>query len=199
MGSRRVRFFLWLAPVLAIGVFAAASPLWLPAVGERLVRSDAPVKADAIVVLAGDQFGNRILKACELLREGYAPSALVDGPCCFYGAFESDLAIPFASKAGCASDRLIPLPMRATNTTDEAAEVAAELRRRGVRSFLVVTSDYHTRRAAAAFRRVADPAAFRVVAAPDKYFRAGEWWRDREARKIVFFEWSKTVASWVGL
>ncbi len=199
MARRRFRLVFWLIPLLAVATLAAAYPLWLGALGTYLVRADTPAKADVIVVLAGDRFGNRILKACELLREGYAPRALIDGPCCYYGVHESDLAIAFAARAGCPADRLDSLPMQAMNTKDEAAVVAAELGRRQVRSFLIVTSDYHTRRAEKAFARVARPGSFRMVAAPDKYFRAGEWWRDRESQKIVFTEWTKTVATWVGM
>ncbi|MGE5487196.1 MAG: YdcF family protein [bacterium] len=178
---------------------AAAYPLWLGWLGAFLVRQDGPEKAEMIVVLAGDQFGNRIEKACDLLREGYAPSVLVSGPCCYYGIVESDAAVEFAAKKGCPADRLISFPVKARNTVDEAAELMAELRRRGVRRFLVVTSDYHTRRAGNAFRRVTDGASFRVVGAPDEYFTADGWWREREAQKVVFFEWSKTVATWFGL
>ncbi len=199
MARRRFRLALWLIPLLVVVTLAATYPLWLGALGTYLVRADTPTKADAIVVLAGDRFGYRVLKACELLREGYAPRALIDGPCCYYGIHESELAIAFAAKAGCPADRLDSFPMKATNTKDEAVTVAAELRKRQIRSFLVVTSDYHTRRAAKAFARVARPESFRIVAAPDKYFRAGQWWRDREAQKIVFMEWSKTIATWVGM
>ena len=39
----------------------------------------------------------------------------------------------------------------------------------------------------------------RVVAAPDEYFRADSWWRNRQGQKIVFLEWTKTVTSLAGL
>lgn len=201
MGSRRSRWlhwFPWVALVAALAVCAAAYPLWLGWMGAFLVCQDGPEKAEMIVVLAGDQFGRRIGKACDLLREGYAPSVLVSGPCCYYGIVESDAAIEFAAKKGCLADHLISFPVKARNTVDEAAELTAELRRRGVRRFLVVTSDYHTRRAGNAFRRATNGASFRVVGAPDEYFTADGWWREREAQKVVFFEWSKTVATWFG-
>ena len=102
---------------------AAAYPLWLGWLGAFLARQDGPEKAEMIVVLAGDQFGNRIEKACDLLREGYAPSVLVSGPCCYYGIVESDAAVEFAAKKGCPADRLISFPVKARNTVDEAAEL----------------------------------------------------------------------------
>jgi hypothetical protein len=38
-----------------------------------------------------------------------------------------------------------------------------------------------------------------VIAAPDEHFRPDSWWRDREAQKIFYLEWSKTVASLLGM
>jgi uncharacterized SAM-binding protein YcdF (DUF218 family) len=196
----RSRLLRWLLPLLIVVVaILLSSPWWLPAMGWCLVRSEAPVKADLIVVPAGDYFGNRILKACELLRQDYAPAALVSGPCCYYGVVESELAIALAKRNGCPADRLISFPNNGLNTIDEASAIVPELRRRNVRKFLIVTGNYHTRRTGRAYERLVAPSAFRVVAAPDKYFRPENWWRNREARKIFFFEWSKTVATWLGL
>jgi len=39
----------------------------------------------------------------------------------------------------------------------------------------------------------------RVVGAPDEIFRANAWWHTREARKMFFFEWAKTISGAIGL
>ena len=39
----------------------------------------------------------------------------------------------------------------------------------------------------------------RVIAAPDEFFRADSWWHNREGRKTIYMEWSKTVASFLGM
>jgi len=39
----------------------------------------------------------------------------------------------------------------------------------------------------------------RVVAAPDRWFRADGWWKSREGLKIAFMEWSKTFATAAGI
>ena len=36
-------------------------------------------------------------------------------------------------------------------------------------------------------------------AADDEYANHGTWWKNREGRKTVFLEWSKTVATWFGI
>jgi hypothetical protein len=38
-----------------------------------------------------------------------------------------------------------------------------------------------------------------VIAAPDKYFSASNWWHNREGRKTFLVEWEKTVAARLGM
>lgn len=173
-------FFLY-APVLA-------------SVGGYLVKAEPPVKADVILVLAGDGFGHRILTAAELARQGYAPKVLVSGPDGNYGNYECDLAIPFAVRAGYPESMFLHFEHRARSTGEEVLVVVEKLRAMGVKRVLLVTSDYHTRRAGKIFRRAAPDIEIHVTAAPDEYFRADSWWKEREARKIVLYEWMKTVA-----
>ena len=173
--------------------------LLLGVMGAILVHADQPARADYAVVLAGDYGGNRILKGAELVRQGFVRKAVVDGPKGSYGLDECDLAVDFAVKKGYPADYFIKLPMRATSTKEESERVIAELRRLGAHSFLLVTSEYHTRRAGNIFRKVTGDLEMRVIAAPDEYFSPDSWWRNREGQKIVYMEWSKTVASWFGI
>ncbi|HVX67454.1 MAG TPA: YdcF family protein [Bryobacteraceae bacterium] len=187
----------WAIPLLIVVV--ATSPLWLRAAGRFLVTAQEPAKAEMIVVLAGDDHGNRILKAAELVRQGFAPKILVDGPYCCYGNVESDLAIAFAVRKGYPAEWFVSLPMKARSTVEEARYVIAELDRRHVGNFLIVTSNYHSRRAARVFGRLVPAGRFRMIAAQDWAFRPEDWWRSRDGQKQVFFEWSKTLANWAGL
>jgi uncharacterized SAM-binding protein YcdF (DUF218 family) len=199
--SKTKIFLLALAVLLAAGVLARS--WWLPALGYALVHDDGPAKADLVVVLAGDTYGLRILKGAELVRQGYAPAALVSGPSGFYGVYECDLAIPFAMRHGYPREYFIPFPNQALSTREEAGLVLAELRRRNVRSFLLVTSDFHTARAGriyrAALRAAGGGPAMRVASAADEFFRPDSWWRTRQAQKTFFVEWCKTIASVIGI
>jgi uncharacterized SAM-binding protein YcdF (DUF218 family) len=168
--------------------------------GAYLIHADQPAAADYAVVLAGDtKGGHRILTAAELVRQGLVRKAIVDGPVGGYDVHESDPAVDFAVRKGYPADYFLKLPMDATSTEQEAVIVVAELRQLGARSFLLVTSDYHTRRASRYFRKLADGLDMKVIAAPDEYFHWDAWWRTREGQKIVYLEWSKTVASWLGI
>jgi len=188
--------------VLAAAAILGRS-LWLPVLGYALVHDDGPAKADIAVVLAGDYEGHRIEKAAELIREGYVPAALISGPPGFYGGHESDYAIAYAVRQGFPAEWFIALPHSALSTREEARVVLAELRRRNVRSFLLVTSDYHSARARriflAAARAMGGGPAMRTVTAPGEFFRPDSWWRNREGQKTVFFEWSKTFATALGI
>ncbi len=187
-----------LAALLTLGVLFHTTVL--AALGAYLVRDEPPVKADMVLVLGGDFYGNRILKAADLVRRGYAPKVLVSGAPGIYGYNECDLAIPFAEKAGYPASYFLHFEHNATSTKEEADAVTAELRRLGAKRVLLVTSDFHTHRAGKIFRAAAPDLTFYVVSAPDAHFTAGGWWRDREGRKTFFLtEWTKTVSEWIGL
>ena len=171
----------------------------LGALGSYLVSAGPPQKADLAFVLAGDFNGPRIFQAAALARQGYVPKVVVSGPAGDYGYYECDLAIPFAEKAGYPASYFLHFENHALSTAEEAQAAAGELRRLGAKRVLLVTSDYHTRRAGKIFRAAAPEITFYVVAAPDFYFTADGWWRNREGRKTFATEWMKTVAEWFGI
>ena len=168
-------------------------PVVLSGMASFLVKAEDPAKADIVVVLAGDSNGNRVLKAAELVRKGFAPRALVSGPYMHYHNHESELAIPFAVKHGYPAEYFVPFPNYVTSTRAESRAVVKYLRYMAIRRYLLVTSDYHTRRAGKLFRKAGPDLEVRVIAAPDADFRADGWWKTRQGRKQFFFEWAKTV------
>jgi uncharacterized SAM-binding protein YcdF (DUF218 family) len=194
------RSFKFLGAIAAVaGVLVLARSLWLPALATPLIYNDGPSKADIAVVLAGDRWGLRILKGAEMVAKGYVPQVLVSGPCGEYGHCESDYAIAFAVQHGYPREWFISVPHWAMSTRAEADAMLAELQQRGVRKFLLVTSDYHTARSARIYRSLERSlgyaAEMHVVAAGDHFFRPDSWWRDREGQKTMLLEWSKTVAT----
>ena len=178
-------------------------PLWLPSLATPLIFSQSPAKADIVVVLAGDQYGRRILKGGELVRDGFVPLALVSSPPGNYGNSEADLAIPFAVRHGFPAAWFAASPNQSHNTIEEAASILDDLERRHIRNFLLVTSDYHSARAARIYRSAlsqrGNRMTFRLVASPDEYFRPTRWWESRESRKTFFLEWNKTITSAFGI
>ncbi len=173
--------------------------LWMAWMGSLLVHNDPPASADVIVVLAGDPYGNRILKGAELVKQGYAPKVLVSGPAGLYDLHECDLAIPFAVRRGFPAEWFVPVPHEAHSTDEEALLFVPVLARFGAHRVIVVTSDYHTRRALRILHARWPGIDVSMVAAHDQYFSPGGWWHNREGRKVFLLEWTKTLSSFAGM
>lgn len=189
-----------LAGVAIFVSLALTRSWWLHGLGDYLVETSPAVHADAALVLAGEIRGYRLMRAADLVRDGYVPKVLVSGPMSWYGVNEADLAIQFAIRKGYPREWFEPVYIRALSTLEEARALIPEIEKRGVRKLLIVTSDYHTRRAGRIYRMNSPSSLeFRFIAAPDPYFSPNGWWHTREGQKIWFFETSKTVAGWAGL
>jgi uncharacterized SAM-binding protein YcdF (DUF218 family) len=91
------------------------------------------------------------------------------------------------------------LPSNADSTRTEAGIIGKYLREHHIRKMLLVTSNYHTRRAAKLMRKQNPAVWVVVVAAPDPFFRPSTWWRTRSGQKTFLFEWMKTAATALGI
>jgi uncharacterized SAM-binding protein YcdF (DUF218 family) len=201
--SLRFRSALVLLALLFLGaVVFLARDVWLPAIGSALVHDDGAARAEIAVVLAGDQWGHRLIKGAELVKQGYVPRVLVSGPP-FYGVNEADAAIQFGIRKGYPADWFIPLPHTGLSTREEAGAVLDALKQRHIHSFLLVTSNFHTARARRIYlnaeRQRGGGPDMRVVASSDQFFTTANWWHNREGRKIAFMEWAKTLTSVFGI
>jgi len=188
-----------LLPLLALA--GAAALLFL--FREPLLRAPAlfldagqpPERADAILVLAGGWRGERVLKAGELARQGFAPVIYLSGPRTFYEQPECDAATAFARMRGLPAEWFVCLPNTATSTREEARQLLPELARRGVGKLILVSARTHLRRARRFFEAERPPSMKIVyVGADDPAFRLEEWWRNREGKKAVVMEWVKILA-----
>ncbi len=189
--------------VLLVVAFVAVATLthsvWMAWMGAWLVHTDQPFHADVIVCLAGDPYGHRILKAAELVKNGFAPKVLVSGPPGFYDLHECDLAIPFAVRRGYPAGWFIAAPHNAHSTEEEVRALWPELIKLHTHRVIAVTSDYHTARARRLLTANWPGIEVRMVAAPDDFFSADGWWHNREGRKIFLLEWTKTLTGFAGI
>jgi len=197
----RKAFFRKITIVALLAVVLALShSIWFRWLGEFLVKSEEPFHADAVIVLAGDWNGDRVLRGAELVKQGFAPIAFISGPGYVYGINEGELAIEFAMKHGYPREYFEVMPSTSFSTRDEAAFSSSWLRARNVHKLMVVTNDFHTRRASKFFRAaLGSDVEFRMIAVPDRFFSPDGWWHNREGQKVFFFEWSKTIAEVFGV
>lgn len=173
-------------------VFGGLLTVGLVATSGRFLVVNQPRKADVMVVLAGET-DRRPARGLELLDQGYAPRLILDVPAeaRIYQWSQTEIARKYVEglpQAGA----ITVCPIYGRSTRDEAQDVARCLRGITPHSILLVTSDYHTRRALSIFDRVL-PADYSVAAAFDASEFGVQWWRHREWAKVNFEEWLKLI------
>jgi hypothetical protein len=181
MGKLRLVF-------IVTGLFIVA----LGATSGRFLVVNQPRKSDVIVVLAGET-DRRPARGLELLGQGYAPRLILDVPAetKIYQWSQAELARKYVEALPEAGSITV-CPINGLSTRDEGQDVAGCLQGVSGRSILLVTSDYHTRRALSIFKRVL-PAEYSVAAAFDEREFGVQWWRHREWAKVNFGEWVKLI------
>ncbi len=187
--------------VLFLGAYVFAGQL-MGAAARLLIEDDGVRKADAIVVLGGDGYGDRTLKAAKLATEGYAPFVIVSGPPSLIG-YSSDEEIQYGEQHGYPASlfRAVHLPEEAESTRTEEQFLGKYLAAQGIKSILLVTSNFHTRRAVKLWRRENPAIAATVVPSvdPQRYFTPETWWKTRPGQKIFLMEWTKTISVMLGI
>lgn len=164
--------------------------------GGFLVVND-PVKSDAIVVLAGTAGDLRYYHGMELLRAGYARSLVLDtlsGE--MYGRSMPDLAREFvAQTAGPYAAEVSVCAMDGDSTKDEAPQVNACFQHLSPppHSAIIVTDDYHTRRALSIFRNRLPQYQWTAGATKNDFLFGEPWWKRREWAKTYLTEWQKLI------
>jgi uncharacterized SAM-binding protein YcdF (DUF218 family) len=193
------RALVWLLVVVAVacGLYLLRRPI-LSRAGHALVASDPLEKADAAVVLGGEdsRHAERVMAAVKLYREGFVRKLVLSGPEWAYGVHETDFSVPAAVAAGVPRGDIVAVPSTTHSTEEEAANVIPLLLRSGFHSIYVTTSNYHTGRARRIFRKLAG-GRLRVLAYPARndWFDPDHWWESREGRKIFVLEAAKTLNS----
>jgi hypothetical protein len=152
-----------------------------------------PKKADFIVALAGED-SLRPARALELLRQGVAPRAFLDAEArtVLYDQRLTDIAQKYINSLP-EADRVSVCPIAGFSTFEEADDVKRCLQPLQVHRVLVVTSEFHTRRALLIFRHRLPQYQISVAAAHAPGSFGDSWWTNREWAKSTFDEWSKIV------
>jgi uncharacterized SAM-binding protein YcdF (DUF218 family) len=180
--------------VFCLVIYAARRPL-LRLAGESWVVEDQLEPADALIVLSDDNFfADRATRASELFRQKLAPTVVASGRRLRPSAGISELMEHDLIERGVPKDRIIRFPHDADSTREEAQALCALVAQHGWRNVILVTSNYHTRRARYIFDRVfPDAVAVRVASARDGDFDPQTWWQNRKSLK----EFSREVVAMV--
>jgi uncharacterized SAM-binding protein YcdF (DUF218 family) len=179
---------------LALLAIVGAAIAFAPNAGRLLVVRDVR-HADAILVLEGET-DRRPALGLELMRQGYAPRVLLDA--------STDARLYHWTRAEIAQQYIRTLPptvagsvsvcgISALSTMDEAMQARRCLDAVDARRLLLVTSEYHTRRALSVFRHTFPGRSIGVAGAlePDQF--GVRWWRHRQWAKVTLAEWTRLV------
>jgi uncharacterized SAM-binding protein YcdF (DUF218 family) len=190
--------FILLVALVAILVFLYSfrHPL-LHLAGWFWVVDDPVQHADAILVLGDDNYtGDRAAHAAELYSEGIAPRVVASGRMLRPNAGLAGIIARDLEAHGVPSGAVVLFSSRAANTREEAEALRELVIQRGWRDVLVVTSNYHTRRARFIFARVFPVGVtVRVSAAQDSEFDPARWWETRIGLKLFLNELLGYVAA----
>lgn len=166
--------------------------------------------ADALVVLAGaGAYKERTRRAAQLFAEGRAPKILLTNDNLRGGWSTEQQRNPYfverafdeLRRAGVPAASIEVLPEAVSSTHDEALRLREYADAHQLRSLLIVTSLYHSRRALWTLRRVfredATVIGLDTAETGDEAPPASTWWLHAEGWRAVALEYPKFVYYWL--
>jgi uncharacterized SAM-binding protein YcdF (DUF218 family) len=177
-------------------VYFVRHPL-LRLAGGFWVVDETPKPSDAIVMLSDDNFhGDRAAHAAELFKAGWAPRVIASGRLLRPYAGIAEIEEHDLVSDGVPETNIVKLPQSARNTREECTTIGQFAVSRGWKKILLVTSNYHTRRARYICERVFPSGTTLIVsAARDSDYDPDNWWRTRQSAKIFFGEFGGSLAA----
>jgi uncharacterized SAM-binding protein YcdF (DUF218 family) len=170
--------------------------LWLPFFGTFLVVNENLKTSDAIIVLGSDTEGNREAWAAKLYQKGLAKKIIMCGYQVGWKSSTADIMKRHAVYLGVPESAIIlDYGWNNDGTWDNAINSLKIVKENDFRSVIVVTSNYHTRRARVAFNKVFKNTNVKILISPcpGGSYNPGEWWKSRGLVKSVFLEYTKLI------
>jgi uncharacterized SAM-binding protein YcdF (DUF218 family) len=150
-------------------------------------------------MLSDDNYqGDRAALAAELFKAGWAPRVIASGRLLRSYAGVAELEEHDLVSHGVPDSAIVKLPGADRNTRDECTGIGQFASSHGWKRILLVTSNYHTRRARYICSRVLPAGTTLLVAAArDTDYNPDDWWKTRQGTKIFFGEAAGSiVAMW---
>lgn len=202
MRKNRRRALVWVAAAAFVAAAALAlghAPL-LTAAGNALkIGCLQPAHSDALIVLGGELLGERTRKAAELYKAGAAPHVMLsDGTTMSWRTTAMKEMFDLAVLEGVPADRIVRED-RSRSTYENALYTKELMAERGWDSALVVTTDWHGKRARFIFDKLYAGTGIELgyCGIPDGRSDFAGWWTDGEKQQVVLTEWSKMIVYWL--
>lgn len=182
----------WIGAFLLLG-FIGITACFLGAGHFLEAPAQAPVKADLLVALGGDD-GGRANGVVELYRKGFAPMVLLTGE----GVHSKTRAHQLSWRARYLLDQGLPeqallYDQRSNNSWDEAVNTLELMRSMKLNRVLVVSDPPHLRRLSWVWGKVfaGSGKTYILVASETDDWDAEFWWRTSPSAQFVFAEYIK--------
>ena len=178
---------------LAAALALAAALLLFGIYAGKLLVVDAPHPSDVILVLAGET-DRRPARALQLLDQGYGRRLILNVPAgaVIFKFTQVELARRYVQSLPEAA-AISVCPTEGLSTKDEARDAKKCLGKEHAGSVLIVTSDFHTRRALSVFRHELLGRSFSVAASYDDTQFGRMWWSRRQWAKTTVDEWLRLL------
>jgi hypothetical protein len=175
------------------GVLLVAVLLWVIVEAGAFLVLDDPQRSDVILVLAGET-DHRPARALQLLDQGYARRVVIDVPAeaKIYQFSQLQLAQDYVQHLP-EAPAVSVCPISGLSTRDESHDAEKCLGGESGNRILIVTSDFHTRRALAIFRHEVRGKSFSVAAAYNDSEFGPRWWSHRQWAKTFANEWVRLL------
>jgi hypothetical protein len=159
----------------------------------RFLVTDAPRPSDVILVLAGET-NVRPQHALQLLAQGYGRRIVLDVPAAvkIYEFTQIQLAEKYVRDLPQGASISV-CPIFGLSTKEELKDAEKCMAHDGGKSVLIVTSDFHTRRALSIFRRELPGHEYSIAAAYDETQFGVRWWTHRQWAKTFVNEWLRLI------
>jgi uncharacterized SAM-binding protein YcdF (DUF218 family) len=189
-GGTFVSLIILLVLVVLCGVVYWARHPILRFAGESWVIDAPAAHADALLLLGDDNYyADRVTRATELVRHGVAPVVVASGRRLRPSAGIEELLEHDLIERGVPKDKIIRFAHDADNTLEEATALARLSAEHHFHSVIVVTSNYHARRARYIFDKVFPPTiSVSVAGAHDGDFDPEHWWEKRKSQELFVHE-----------
>ena len=167
-------------------------------VSKFLVHSDTLEPAEAIIVLSGSSTGNRIEAGVILFQKGLGKIIIISGEKIYPGYHTHSLMKNHAINLGVPADKIIVSEIEGEiSTWGEGIHNLQKLKENKFKSFILVTSAFHTNRAHAVYEKLINHLGydfkFMVYPAKDNRVPINDWWKSRNGRKNIFIEYLATL------
>ena len=169
---------------------------WGESMNARMVSEKQLVssRADAIVLLAGD-YKERAPAAAQIYHAGCAPMILLTNDGVFSGwsakygrnLYQVEWSEEDLVRLGVPRNLIIKLPFYGSSTMHDALAVRQYILRHPMRKLILVTSDYHVKRALWTFRKVFSGLPVEISAYPAVPHSIGMWGRAVERGKFLYY------------